>query len=204
MGFEFATARRMDPTCDAAEDFSRIEHEAPFDLSESVIAVNRAREAEPALASARAPVMLAGAGSACVALLRGATRHPHQGDRASLILANADPSHRHGCAASTLVEAAGGAFARFEAVLPRAGTCSFARRDGDAGTRRGRALPRGFDHPRRSPIVRRCARPPSSRAPRRASPSRAISPSRGERSIPRQAHRRRDGHGGSRRDRRWP
>ncbi|HST76652.1 MAG TPA: maltotransferase domain-containing protein, partial [Acetobacteraceae bacterium] len=122
MGFEFATARRMDPACDAAEDFSRIEHHAPFDLSERIAAVNRARDGEPALASTRAPVMLAGAGSACVALLRGATRHPHQGDRASLILANADPSHRHGCAASTLVEAAGGAFSRFEAVLPRVGT----------------------------------------------------------------------------------
>ncbi len=123
MGFEFAAARRMDPACDAAEDFARLQHEAPFDLSESIAAANRARDAEPTLASPGPPVMLAGAGSACVALLRGATRHPHKSDRASLILANADPSHRHGCAASTLVEAAGGAFARFEAVLPTAGTC---------------------------------------------------------------------------------
>jgi starch synthase (maltosyl-transferring) len=119
MGFEFASPRRMDPACDAAEDFSRVEHAASFDLSERIAALNRVRDIEPTLASARPPVMLAGAGSACLALLRGVTRHAHQADRASLLLANADPSRRHSCAASTLVEAAGGAFARFEAVLPR-------------------------------------------------------------------------------------
>ncbi len=118
MGFEFAATHPMQPSGDTPKDFARYREAAPFDLAETIATANRTREAEPVLGAPGTPVMLAGAGAACVALLRGTTRHPHKGDRSALILANVDPAHRQVVAGSSLVQAAGGAFAEFEPVPP--------------------------------------------------------------------------------------
>ena len=115
MGYEVGAFRPMHPATDGPEDFAAMRELAPFDLSERVAALNRARAAEPALGAPGAPDLLGGAGSDCIAVLRGdggPSRRP------MLIVANADPARRHSLAAATLISAAGGTLARFEPVLP--------------------------------------------------------------------------------------
>ena len=108
MGFEYGAVRPMHPATEAPEDFAAARAAAAFDLSDRIGALNRARASEPAFAARRPPALLAGAGSSCVALLRGG----------AMVLVNADPARRHTVSATTLAEAAGGAFVRFEPVLP--------------------------------------------------------------------------------------
>ncbi len=120
MGFEYAAVHPMQPAGDTPADFERMRQAAPFDLSDAITKANRTRQAEPVLAARGTPVMLAGAGAAAIALLRGTTRHPHKGDRAALVLVNADPAHRQVVAASTLMQSTGG-FAQFDPVPPCSG-----------------------------------------------------------------------------------
>ncbi len=115
MGFEFGASRPMHPATDGPEDFAAMREAAPFDLSERVAALNRTRASEPAFGTTDAPALLAGAGSDCVAVLRGGRR---SSARPMLVIANADPARRHALPAATLIGAAGGTFARFEPVLP--------------------------------------------------------------------------------------
>ncbi|MBO0710850.1 MAG: alpha-1,4-glucan--maltose-1-phosphate maltosyltransferase [Acetobacteraceae bacterium] len=122
MGFEFATWRQMHPGRDVPEDFAAITHSAPFDLSAEIEAVNDARRAEPALAAGETPTVLAGTEAAAIALLRGRARRWDARERPSVILANLDPTRRHTVDVSSVTEAAGGAFERFDPVLPARAT----------------------------------------------------------------------------------
>ncbi len=114
MGFEFGAVRPMHPATDGPEDFAALREAAPFDLSERIAVLNRTRASEPALGTAAAPALLAGAGSDCVAVLRGG----RTSSRPMLVVGNVDPVRRHTLPAATLIGAAGGTFARFEPVLP--------------------------------------------------------------------------------------
>ncbi|MBV9782955.1 MAG: alpha-1,4-glucan--maltose-1-phosphate maltosyltransferase [Acidisphaera sp.] len=135
MGCEYAATRPMDPRRDTAEDFATLVAEAPFDLAETISAVNRARAEEPALAGSAEPRLLTGAGGPIIAVLRPDGADARAAERAVLVLANAGLEQRVEVPTASLLANAGGSF------VPIAPGAELAVEPGDVLTVRATAAP---------------------------------------------------------------
>ncbi|HEX4262451.1 MAG TPA: maltotransferase domain-containing protein [Acetobacteraceae bacterium] len=118
MGFEFGLTGAEKPAAAAPDD---VRAAAAFDLGETIAETNAAtRDCAPLRGDAPGRP-LSGPGAPVLAVLRAEAADPRRGERAALLLVNADLQHRHAVALPEVLTAVGGALAGFAPLLPDAG-----------------------------------------------------------------------------------
>ncbi len=118
MGFEFGLTGAEKPAAAGPDD---VRAAAAFDLGETIAETNAAtRDCAPLRGDAPGRP-LSGPGAPVLAVLRAEAADPRRGERAALLLANADLQHRHAVALPAVLAAVGGALAGFAPLLPDAG-----------------------------------------------------------------------------------
>jgi starch synthase (maltosyl-transferring) len=111
MGFEFAARARMDVRDTSADDFARLEAEAPFDLSDDIRAANELSKLLVARGTNGEMRSVSGPGSSVSTILRADGDDIRFAEHGTLILINTDQSTHEPPSADPLPPFAGEAFA---------------------------------------------------------------------------------------------